>query len=609
MARQYSIDDIAKYKAKAGSGYGDWIANLETIKGSGPTQSRLPEEELPPLEPLSELLNSDIPLHIQQAITTYMHYIIISLRVSKFRMDYTIEEEEQTIQPIKVVFEFVLYYRGKPEVVKMLYKDQGILQFTSPDRRATRVDFKQLPTIHHRRIDFQTFILRNFPIRMWTTDTMNQDKMYVTNRLQEFGLLDAELQEFIGLRRPNIIPNTRPPRRGDGYEGSGYSDWIANLNDIKGRGNRPSRISAEPRIINVQPVSHPLLTNVRNLLRIHRDDINGDDIIVDVWLCRVLINNQYQLYIKLALDHNGDTIRVKLTMPTPNTPHFTDINMPIPNEECRDALLNEPNLSLRTFMERNATQTFNNNITYLTNLLWANGILRPGFVVFANQLPPPPPPPPAPLNPPFQPFVPRNPEIYWSKIGRGNTNTRIHPNPEVLRQIEQFTDYDIYELRVYKVVRHQRLNKLYVTIRINVRSIQRIGTMPIIFKITKKENHPIKIRRIREQPMGLHIIAPDIDLTLGEFMEGSDNRISLNSSEYFTSQLANHRLLNTQAMRDFVEQEPINAIPVDPIAQPWVLEDYHGEGYSEWKRNLKRFSKIKDARSTKLRGGAYESNQ
>jgi hypothetical protein len=33
MPRQYSIDDIAKYKA--GSGYGDWISNLMDIKEGG----------------------------------------------------------------------------------------------------------------------------------------------------------------------------------------------------------------------------------------------------------------------------------------------------------------------------------------------------------------------------------------------------------------------------------------------------------------------------------------------------------------------------------------------------------------------------------------------
>ena len=224
MARQYSIKDIAKYKA--GSGYGDWIANLQALQsGSGPTQSRLPEEELPPLEPLSELLNSDIPQHIQRAMTTYMHYIIINLRVSKFRMDYTINEgeEERTIQATTVVFEITLY-RQRPAIIKMLYKDQGFLQFHPINDQMTRVDFKQVPNVYQHRIDFQTFILRNFPIRMWTTDSMGQDKEYVTNRLQEFGLLDAELQEFIGLRRPNIIPNTRPPHRGNGYEGGGEKD-------------------------------------------------------------------------------------------------------------------------------------------------------------------------------------------------------------------------------------------------------------------------------------------------------------------------------------------------------------------------------------------------
>lgn len=33
MSRQYSVDDIAKYKA--GSGYSNWISNLNDIKGSG----------------------------------------------------------------------------------------------------------------------------------------------------------------------------------------------------------------------------------------------------------------------------------------------------------------------------------------------------------------------------------------------------------------------------------------------------------------------------------------------------------------------------------------------------------------------------------------------
>jgi hypothetical protein len=202
MARPYSIDDIAKYKAQSGG----------RLSGQYFT-----------------------------AMRTYFHYTVISLRVSKFRMDaYTLnegEEDERPIQVTIVVFEIVLAdSSGVPAIVKLLYKDQGFLQFRTINDQMTRVDFKQIPNIYQQRIDFETFLKRNFPRRMWTSDTMDQDKQYVTNRLQEFGLLDAELQEYIGLSSNKfgiLPPGATSFSRGNGYEGSGYGDWIANLQAIQ----------------------------------------------------------------------------------------------------------------------------------------------------------------------------------------------------------------------------------------------------------------------------------------------------------------------------------------------------------------------------------------
>ena len=202
MSRQYSIDDIAKYKAQSGGRLSGQYFN---------------------------------------AMRPYFHYTVISLRVSKFRMDaYTLnegEEDERPIQVTIVVFEIVLAdSSGVPAIVKLLYKDQGFLQFRTINDQMTRVDFKQIPNIYQQRIDFKTFLKRNFPIRMWTSDTMDQDKQYVTNRLQEFGLLDTELQEYIGLSSNKfgiLPPGATSFSRGNGYEGSGYSDWIANLQAIQ----------------------------------------------------------------------------------------------------------------------------------------------------------------------------------------------------------------------------------------------------------------------------------------------------------------------------------------------------------------------------------------
>jgi len=219
MSRQYSVDDIAKYKAGS------------AMSGSG-------EKDSDKLY-LTPVIPDDIPLPLEideyfTYMRPYFHYIVINLRVTKFIInDYTLNDE-RPIQVTIVGFEVALFNGQRPSRIKILYKDEGDLQFHSPP--IIRVDFKQVRPIHQQMIDFETFITRNFPIGMWTSDTIDQDKQYVTNRLQEFGLLDAELQEFIGLS-PNkfgiLPPGATSFSRGNGYEGSGYGDWIANLNALQ----------------------------------------------------------------------------------------------------------------------------------------------------------------------------------------------------------------------------------------------------------------------------------------------------------------------------------------------------------------------------------------
>ena len=233
MSRQYSIKDIAKYKA-GGEGYGDWIANLNALQQGKGYVTGVPTPEyyigdVPPQD------GGRLTPQYYLNMSTYFHYRVISLRVSKFIIDEILnegEDDERTIKVIKVVFEVALF-RQRPSIIKRLYKNQGILKFQSvDDHQMTRVDFKQIANIHEQMIDFETFLKRNFPIRMWTSDTIDQDKQYVTNRLQEFGLLNAELEEYIGLI-PNKFGNL-PPGATSFSRGDGYSEWQRNLAKLRG---------------------------------------------------------------------------------------------------------------------------------------------------------------------------------------------------------------------------------------------------------------------------------------------------------------------------------------------------------------------------------------
>lgn len=175
MSRQYSIDDIAKYKT--GSGYDDWIANLNAI-GSGPqtgdgvTISRIrfgiPKE-------VTDFLARNPQLEIYKAFIA--------------RVNST---------PHRVFFRVINKHRGREKAYIVEKTYNGVKVYRDRANLAFDVQIDILEYLERANVsDLNDLIMRGANPRTWEIDD-NYSSDYILSRLLQLDIdIDEELEHFI----------------------------------------------------------------------------------------------------------------------------------------------------------------------------------------------------------------------------------------------------------------------------------------------------------------------------------------------------------------------------------------------------------------------------
>lgn len=231
MSRQYSINDIAKYKA--GSGYGDWIANLNDIKGNGNTFSGRP--------------TGREPTRVTKFLRRYGGLQIDSIYVGR-----ELSEDESRVN----LFFQLLCYNQNDTIPILLYRENKVRIEIGLKQR----DLYKLPRNMFTYSTLRTFVRYDETPNTWNP-TANSDYDYIVERTQAHNLGTSNLQDFIDyalrlnrqgnanmyaipLRDPTmaiadgipageqiaevVIDEDDPPQ-----EGSGYYEWQRNIAKLK----------------------------------------------------------------------------------------------------------------------------------------------------------------------------------------------------------------------------------------------------------------------------------------------------------------------------------------------------------------------------------------
>lgn len=201
MARQYSINDIAKYKPQyysydddvEGSGYGDWIANLNDIRGSGNTNTRIHPDKEPSI------------------IRNYGDQRIQEIRILRNR-DRT---------------EFMLTLTINDGTI---FGDKHIIIQKDTDRPlefAIDTDRPRLSTEFRVYNDNEALTVRQFLTSGYQNHSIGTMQQYIEERFLANNMMTADIARFIKDREPRVVDG-KPFSYIADVEGSGLESWYNN---------------------------------------------------------------------------------------------------------------------------------------------------------------------------------------------------------------------------------------------------------------------------------------------------------------------------------------------------------------------------------------------
>jgi len=160
MSRQYSVDDIAKYKA--GSGYSDWISNLNDIKGNGNTFTRVHPDQEPRI---IRRFGDEIIQEIR---------IIKNYRNTKFMLTLTINDG--------TIF-------GDRHIIIQKRDDQPLEFAIDTGRPRINVEFRVYP-------DDDTLTVRKFLTEGYQNHSIGTMREYIQERFIANNMMTADIARF-----------------------------------------------------------------------------------------------------------------------------------------------------------------------------------------------------------------------------------------------------------------------------------------------------------------------------------------------------------------------------------------------------------------------------